>query len=512
MGGNTRSKAVLRSNGQEQTQTQTRSQLVRLSPKIWERNRALILRLYETHSLAEVIGTMERRHGFKASKMAYKKKLGRWGATKKQQQQQEEGVSLVGDDVSSEGTREHPVAIEADAVAATPEPEPETAVTTSEATMDTIPVDPGAEDVSDSYEAGQFGDLQEKLFGSLFSDSRMPSKEKVRNALDALFEQHMKSMDLFSVQRILSAYDFVFGPESALCLERTRGFCVVASAVEEPVADHARLYIRTIAILSDNTAALGESWNPSADVKAAINFWLSELIDGEMLLRLTARISRLYARDKPGLCPALEPYLELAERCPLSDRADMLIWSSLEKMLQAMYDRLKSIPLSDEEDHFVTRLLTFVWRKEQSDKTFLAHGMGLVRIYDQIKDSMHISANFHGILLACIMIQAYIRDANCPPNRDMLIPNWFGAMRERMKMIVSKDQLRFIQDMLCRLATDCRKGQDWLHDDFYGLASILKTHLAKLCWDVFCAIEDCGFEAIDLQTSDGEPKIDNFYA
>lgn len=57
----------------------------RLSTRLWERHRATILRLYldQGHKLNEVMSLMEEQHDFQASRTAYKKKLGRWGISKR---------------------------------------------------------------------------------------------------------------------------------------------------------------------------------------------------------------------------------------------------------------------------------------------------------------------------------------------------------------------------------------------------------------------------------------------
>ncbi|MCJ1330030.1 hypothetical protein MMC10_006711 [Thelotrema lepadinum] len=544
-------------------------QSARLAPKVWERHRKMILELYETHSLGEVMSFMEKQHDFKASKMAYKKKLGRWKTNKKQPEASQEDEEQPDEQAKEVSAVSAPLRL-VDAGApgfnnkeisnvlenfqrfignrAVPAEHSRTAEETTEDVFqghinpgranklpndrssaartqtsdnDTNDLAPATieDDESDRPQTSapsrvdspaywlpesevapegrhkvlQLGRLHEQFFGTLFGVSTLPPFCEVIGTLASLFDQYANTKDIFQLERILSLYDFMLVPSNPVRLKQVIRFCRIASKSEELKEEHARLFVRTMDALADKASVSGPSWDLPDDVETAATFWLAGHLDGDKLLDVVAKISRFYAHDRPGLCPGVEPYLVLAKLGKTEDEGwDYVTWACLEKILKAVHDRIKSTPLSDEEDRFATEFFMFLWTRQQGNKTFNAES-SLANLLEGIIESKHPSAKFHSIILHCLAMQGAIRKIDHFPIWDFFLSKSFVVMEGLVKSITTRDCLQLVQDMLCSLSTDIKKRQEWLQDDMRDLAPTLRKKLATLSWEVVCAITEGGF-------------------
>ena len=546
----------------------------RLAPKVWERHRKTILRLYEDHSLAEVMDFMEREHGFVATAMAYKKKLGRWKTTKKHHGEEREVDEAQSDVRTPEAStpippqadclgtfetgtgevhcsvgnrhdghsnvesmnRERSSTIEAaaeehgslignlyerqSAAAAEaqnnanirmdmarntsrPPASVDSHTPTPSGPVSTISpsptVDPLQDEAERKLQIWQIGRLHDQFFGTLFGSGANPPFNEIIGTLASLFDRYANTRDIFQLERIVSLYDFMLTPGNPVRLRQCLRFCRIACKLEKPDENHARLFLSTLTKLTDQETISGPAWELPDDVDAAARFWLARLYDNDTLLNIIAKISKFYSQYRSGLVPAYEPYLFLARLSRTEeDRWDFIIITCLEKVLGAIFDRLKGAPLSGEEDRFVTRTLMFLWTRQQGDKTFYGD-LSMFALLRKMVESQHTSANFHGAIISCIAIQGTLRQIDFFAKCEKQLTTSFLGMETMVKSITASDHLQFVQDILCTLSTEIKKRQDWLEKNVPGLGPDLRERISKLSWGVFCAIADGKWPDLDAQ-------------
>ena len=533
---------------------------------------------------------MEEKHGFEASKMAYKKKLGRWNATKRQRQHhahlhrrgeesrdssmeastsESGGVSQTMPDVYEEDAERTPQAHGEHPRGARGAAEGDSSATKNgdddadggrlqqPLPHDTLTLQPSSLP-SNQDDAEESADpLLEQVCAQFFPGSPIPPRRLTLQTLDTIFASYLlQHKDLQALMRLRSLYNFLL-PSSTdhARLARTLYFCrLAAEQIPHPqpqsspstapgtsqAADHAFLFTRTVGKATEqNTSYQIPAWGSPNVVESATSFWAAGYMDDTTLLDLLAKISGYFARDEPGLWPAMRPYFCVAKHCgaDANDRYEKVILFCWDRMLGAISDRVGSLqatttttttmPLSDEEDRFVTRAFMLLWAQQQSSKTFMfTQGSTMLQLLDCITHTNNTHATqssaFHAIILACIVIQGYMRKADCPGGRTDFISAQIDGISSRIagvarlyldedriacprlrrpaKIELLKDQLQYARHMLGGLAKTVRNRLVFIEEDLDGCALAFKARFAKMAWDIGCAVEDRGFSSEDLQT------------
>ena len=225
----------------------TMSKPVRLSGRAWEQHREIILALYKTHCLEEVMTYMQKEYGFEASKMAFKKKLGRWGASGKRQRRpkttQADDARLEPDDNQSSDME----IIRVVRISSPSEP------------LHSCVSTPGSAEERRQWlvteTASSLKMTKDKVYDFLdmsLGEHDSAEEQAIKDVLTRIWTKHSRSEDLVLAERILSASHLFFGPKSPCYLLQSKNYCERAANLSELSNDIADRFYRTISDLEDN--------------------------------------------------------------------------------------------------------------------------------------------------------------------------------------------------------------------------------------------------------------------
>ena len=454
----------------------------RIPPRVWERHRETILSLYEDHSLVEVMAHMQREHNFNATKMAYKKKLGRWKVAKQ--------TNPVHQD--SQDNVERQPAEQMDATMIDVGEEPNSAALRLNDGAITSPREPSEMiPFKDEDEVLELMDLHNRLPVSLLEARNSMHEPGANDALCGIFEEYAQNKKLFGMERILSLLDFLLGPHSFLFCSLVLRFCRIACGSGVFSAKHAGMFVAAVdGLLRNGRPVLLEYSDLQETIKCVVYYWLRNWIHMKEVGSIIDRLFSLYAEcEKEDSLYRLVPYLELVKQCTLDDRCDVIGLQCMEKMLEGIHQAIKACP-GTIKTKFIYKFLEFLWNHQQGPKTFMAQE-GLIGLYYLMRDATYHDSAFHATFVACILIQAYWRDVLDPPEREPFISARIDEMERRLSDIISyeyaHEKLKKIQDLLSVVAADARNCQSRIRGAQFDSITDIRARLAELFWNVWCS-------------------------
>ena len=374
----------------------------RLSAARWSEYQSTILDLYINKGLQlnEVRSHMERHHKFRASEMAYKKKLGRWRASKKRKQEIETKNELSNDNLLNMDTHEEDLL-------ALPSPP-------SSPSRDPFKVDYCASTFANDYssqllftgqqaaDTGSTGNeffatnlqdlmanheykwhgintdpLLRQFFQSTVGGAQNTHPRLIKWTLDGLFDRYAAQHDLASLERIIAAYLFVFGPQDGTYHEKFKRFLEISAVPTDRDLQMLRKFKTSIKERLQAGGSPSDHSQLRQDVSQSLQFWYKSYLSDDELVSVMETLNQIYTANWSLLSSRYEPWLILFEKC-LEDNqterllrqgtlnSDVLIFA-IRKILLAIRDALE-VAILDSDWPFVVRFMDSLWRWQQEPK------------------------------------------------------------------------------------------------------------------------------------------------
>ena len=451
----------------------------RLSAQSWEQHRDRILRLYQDHPLDYVMRVMDEEHNFKASKNAFKKKLGRWSAPRKRKKHTAEPST---DEIRSQDCCSYEVisisstsdrsSVESDSE--TDEP-PRTynpdGYTNSSASFSVgasaLSRDSSKETPTNAYSlvdtaspmklrcqtprvlADQQRDITfcSGLFLSkLFQVDEIPSDQEMEFVLNSMFEEYAEMRNVAALQRLLAAYYSMFGPSHRSYLVQRKRYCGLAISIFGPRKASAVHFQKAIHTLTQSNVVLTCRLSLESDVRVALSLWQGGCLDDQALLSIVTKLEGLYEWRQAQICRAFGTKLAVLEGwasppnrdSPVSiDGAATLAMSQwMISILNALLELLKRPTLEIEELRFVDKCMECLrsWQRNLNfTNLFTASFWESVRsLYDTfirmdlISPLSKSKAYFAGI--CCISGMQWFNKCG----QSDMVKIWYGRLNDRI--------------------------------------------------------------------------------
>lgn len=344
---------------------------------------------------------MEQNHKFQASEMAYKKKLGRWGASKKRKLDSESNNEISIDSHSATGTqvedlpalpsppssptRAEPFGINYHHPGFTNDFSPELLLAGQQAQ--------DSESAGSTYSATNLKDLMadheykwhgsttdpllKQFFQFVPGGAHTTHRRQIKWALGKLFDKYAAQHDVVTLERILAAYVFLFGPQDGTYREKFDRFSTISSIPTERDLQMLNEFKDSIKIRLKAGNPPIDHKNLQQDVSQALQFWYKSYLSDDELVSVMETLNQLYTTNWSLLSSRYEAWLILFEQCLADNQterwlrqgtlnSDVLIFA-IRKILLATRDALE-VPMLDSDWPFVVRFMDSLWRWQQEPK------------------------------------------------------------------------------------------------------------------------------------------------